>query len=155
FDRITDAQAADLNRRIYRNYLTKDWLFEVVTKKANIELMFNDPYWARFDFRTDYPFGVLVLNVTTLTRGFHPSEVKSKDDDPYAFAASQQLPVTTLAEYLAVWDKLFATAKEKGAVCLKTTLAYERTLDFARVPADRAAKAFGRLRADLSAAEVK
>ena len=114
FDRITDAQAADLNRRIYRNYLTKDWLFEVVTKKANIELMFNDPYWARFDFRTDYPFGVLVLNVTTLTRGFHQTEFKSKDDDPFAFAASQHLPVTALAEYLAVLDKLFAVAKKKA-----------------------------------------
>jgi uncharacterized protein len=155
FDQITDAQAAELNRRIYRNYLTKDWLFEVVTKKANIELMFNDPYWARFDFRTDYPFGVLVLNVTTLTRGFHSSEFKSKDDDPYAFATSHNLPVNTLTDYLAVLDKLFAVAKEKGAVCLKTTLAYERGLDFAQVPAERAAKLFGKSRANLTAQEVK
>ena len=86
FDAITDDQAAELDRRIFRNYLTKDWLFEVVTQKANIESMFNDPYWACFDFRTDYPFGVLVLNVTTLTYGFHPSEFKNKNDDPYAFA---------------------------------------------------------------------
>jgi hypothetical protein len=155
FDRITDAQAADLNRRIYRNYLTKDWLLEVVTKKANIELMFNDPYWARFDFRTDYPFGVLVLNVTTLTRGFHSSEFKSKDDDPYAFAERHHLPVNTLPDYLAVLDRLFAAAKEKGAVCLKTTLAYERGLDFVRVPAERAAKVFGKSRANLSSEDVK
>ena len=92
FDRITDDQAADLDRRIFRNYLSKDWLYEVVTQRANIELMFNDPYWARFDFRTDYPFGVLVLNVTTLTRGFHPSEFADKDDDPYAFAKTHGLP---------------------------------------------------------------
>ena len=38
FDAITDDQAAELDRRIFRNYLTKDWLFEVVTQKANIEL---------------------------------------------------------------------------------------------------------------------
>ena len=156
FDTITDDQARDLDRRIFRNYLTKDWLFEVVTQKANIELMFNDPYWARFDFRTDYPFGVLVLNVTTLTRGFHPSEFKNKDDDPYAFAKANGLPdELALADYLAVLDRLFATAKEKGAVCLKTTLAYERALDFAKVPAERAAKHFGRPRAELTAAEVK
>ena len=68
----------------------------MVTRKANIELMFNDPYWARFDFRTDYPFGVLVLNVTTLTRGFHPSEFTNKDDDPYAFAKTHGLPLTSL-----------------------------------------------------------
>lgn len=155
FDRVTDAQAADLDRRVFRNYLSKDWLHEVVTRRANIELMFNDPYWARFDFRTDYPFGVLVLNVTTLTSGFHPSEFDSRDDDPYAFAKARGLPVASLADYLAVLDRLFAAAKEKGAVCLKTTLAYQRGLDFARVPAERAAKAFGRPRSQLDPARVK
>ena len=49
-----------------RTTRTTRWLYQVVTERANIELMFNDPYWARFEFRTDYPFGVLVFNVTTL-----------------------------------------------------------------------------------------
>src|SRR5262249_5769439 len=155
FDTITDEQAADLDRRIFRNYLTKDWLFEVVTRKANIELMFNDPYWARLDFRTDSPSGVLVLNVTPLPRGFHPSEFRSKDDAPYAFAKANGLPAGSLAEYLAVLDRLFAAAREKGAVCLKTTLAYERGLDFAPVPGERAARVVGRPRSELSPAEVK
>ena len=38
--------------------------------------MFIDPYWARLEFDADYPFGVLVFNVTTLVSGFHPSEFK-------------------------------------------------------------------------------
>jgi uncharacterized protein len=155
FDRITDEQAAELNRRIYRNYLNKEWLYEVVTKRANIELMFNDPYWSRFDFKTDYPFGVLVLNVTTMTRGFNPTEFKSKDDSPYEFAKEHGLTVDTLDDYLAVLDKLFVVAKGKGAVCLKTTLAYERGLDFANVPRDRAEKSFGKPRSQLTPAEVK
>ena len=62
-DRISDDEAADLDRRIYRNYLNKDWLNEVVTKRARIELMFNDPYWARYKFTTSYPWEVLVFNV--------------------------------------------------------------------------------------------
>jgi uncharacterized protein len=155
FDTITDEQAADLNRRIYRNYLNKDWLFEVVTKRANIELMFNDPYWARFDFKQDYPFSVQVLNVATMTRGFNPTEFKSKDDSPYEFAKEHTLKVETLDDYLAVLDKLFVHAKGKGAVCLKTTLAYERGLDFANVPRERAIKAFGQPRTKLTAAEIK
>jgi len=32
-------QARQLNDRIYRNYLDQRWLYEVVTEKANIELM--------------------------------------------------------------------------------------------------------------------
>src|SRR5262245_1586214 len=63
FDQITDEQAVDLNRRIYRNYLNKDWLFDVVTKREKIELMFNDLYWVRFDFKIDYSFGIFFLNI--------------------------------------------------------------------------------------------
>jgi hypothetical protein len=77
-----DEQARQLDRRIHRNYLDRRWLYEVITERANIELMLNDPYWARFDFTSDYPFAVLVLNVTTLTRGFHPGEFSSVHDDP-------------------------------------------------------------------------
>jgi hypothetical protein len=42
---------------------------------------------------------VLVLNVTTLTRGFHAAEFKSKDDDPYAFAARHHLPVNNSSAF--------------------------------------------------------
>jgi len=155
FDQITDAQARELNDRIYRNYLDRRWLFEVITERANIELMFNDPYWARLDFRTDYPFGVLLLNVTTLVSGFHRSEFKSPWDDPYRFAAEWKLEVKSLDGYLELLDRLFREAKAKGAVCLKTTLAYQRTLLFAKVPKERAARVFGRPRSELTDAEVK
>ena len=85
FDRITDAQARDLDQRIFANYRNADWLYQVITERANIELMLNDPYWGRLEFKTDYPFGVLVFNVTTLGTGFHPSEFKQASDDPYGF----------------------------------------------------------------------
>jgi predicted TIM-barrel fold metal-dependent hydrolase len=155
FDRITDTEARELNDRIYRNYLEKRWLYEVITERANIELMFNDPYWARFDFRTDYPFGVLVLNVTTLVEGFHPSEFKVKTDDPYDFAKQKGLRVESLDDYLVVLDRLFREAKEKGAVCLKTTLAYQRTLHFENVTKVRAATAFGHNRKELTDAQIR
>jgi predicted TIM-barrel fold metal-dependent hydrolase len=155
FDRVTDAQARELNDRIYRNYLDQHWLYEVITQRANIELMLNDPYWARFEFKQDYPFAVLVLNVTTLVRGFHPSEFKSQWDDPYHFAKERTLPTATLDDYVVVLDHLFREAKSKGAVCLKSTLAYQRTLRFEKVPKERAASIYGRPRSELTEAEVK
>jgi predicted TIM-barrel fold metal-dependent hydrolase len=155
FDRITDAQARELNERIYRNYLEKRWLYQVITERANIELMFNDPYWARFDFKIDYPFGVLVFNVTTLVEGFHPSEFKAPADDPYVFAKNKNLPMKSLEDYLTLLDRLFQEAKEKGAVCLKTTLAYQRTLRFENVAKERAAQAFGRPRKELTEEQVR
>jgi hypothetical protein len=155
FDRITDEQARDLNKRIYRNYLDQRWLYHVITERANVELMLNDPWWGRYDFGPEYPFAVRVLNVTPLIRGFHPSEFLVASDDPYLFARQHNLPVATLDDYLAVLDGLFVEAKKQGAVCLKTTIAYKRTLHFADVPADRAARVFGRRRDQLSAEEIK
>jgi predicted TIM-barrel fold metal-dependent hydrolase len=155
FDTITDAEAKKLDERIYKNYLDQRWIYHVVTERANIELMFNDPYWARFDFARDYKFGVVVFNVTTLVRGFHPTEFKAPADDPYLFARKKGLKVATLDDYLNVLDRLFVEARERGAVCLKTTLAYVRTLRFENVPKERAAKVFGRKRGDLSPQEIK
>lgn len=155
FDHITDAQAKDLDQRIFRNYLDQRWLYEVVTQRANIELMFNDPYWARLDFRTYYPFGVLVFNVTTLTRGFHPSEFQSAFDDPYRFGKERNIEVKSLDDYLTLLDAIFKEAKAKGAVCLKTTLAYERPLRFERVDKERAVGIFGKPRSKLKLEEVR
>lgn len=155
FDRITDEQARALNDKIFRNYLNQNWLYEVVTEKANIELMFNDPYWARYEFKQDYPFAVLVLNVTPLVRGFHASEFKSPADDPYRFASRHELKAESLDDYLAVLDRLFREAKDKGAVCLKTTLAYSRTLHFEKVSKERARRAFGKPRSELDPEQIK
>ena len=150
FDRITDEQARDLDDRIFAHYRDQSWIYHVVAERANIELMFNDPYWGRLDFKTDYPFGVLVFNVTTLVSGFHPSEFKQPSDDPYRFAHSQRLEVQSLDDYLVVLDRLFQKAKAAGAVCLKTTLAYQRTLRFENVPKERALRGFGRARSELT-----
>src|SRR5262245_8490112 len=150
FDTLTDAEARKVNDRIFENYRDQKWLYHVVTERANIELLFNDPYWARLRFETYYPFEVLVFNVTTLVSGFHPSEFPAEWDDPYRFARSEKLEVKSLQDYLAVLDRLFQKAKAAGAVCLKTTLAYQRTLHFAKVSEERAAKVFGRERKTLT-----
>jgi hypothetical protein len=155
FDQITDAQARELDERIFQHYKDQRWLFHVITERANIELMFNDPYWARLDFRPDYPFGVLVFNVTMLTSGFHPSEFRAPSDDPYAFARTEGLTIEALDDYLTLLDRLFQRAKASGAVCLKTTLAYMRTLRFEDVPRNRAARAFGHTRSELTREQIK
>lgn len=155
FDTITDDQARELDRRIFENYKDQKWLYEVITEKANIELMFNDPYWARLEFKTFYPWEVLVFNVTSLVRGFHPSETSADPDSPYVFAQKHGLPIESLDDYLQVLDHLFLTAKDNHAVCLKTTLAYQRTLHFENVPRERAEKVFGKRASVLTPAEIK
>jgi hypothetical protein len=159
FDVITDDQARDLDQRLFANYQNPKWLYEVLTKRANIELEFEDPYWARLDLRTAYRFTVLVFNVTTLVYGPGPSVLNATFekpfDDPSVYANKWGLSVKTLDDYLLLIDRLFGEAKKNGAACLKSTLAYNRTLEFDNVPMDRAARAFARPRAEISAQEAK
>ena len=155
FETLTDDQARDLNRRITAHYRNPDWLYEVVTERANIELMFVDPYWDRLTLTNHYPFTVPVLNVSRLGRGFHPAEYAGGVDSPYRYATEARLPMATLDDYLAVIEHWLLAGKASGGVCLKTTVAYERTLVFDRVPRERAARVFGRPASQLSAAEVK
>ena len=154
FDTITDGQAKRLNDLIFDNYQNPKWMEEVVTKNANIELMFIDPYWARFTFTNAYRFAVPVLNVTTLISGHQPSAFPP-NEPIQAFAAEEGLKLDSLAGYLVVIDRLMTRAKAAGAVCLKTTSAYGRTLEFSQVSRDRAEKAFGRPRTELSESELK
>jgi predicted TIM-barrel fold metal-dependent hydrolase len=155
FDRITDEQARDLDRRITENYRDPKWLYHVITERANIELILVDPSWARLFHRPDYPFTCLVVNITSLVRGFHPSEFRNPLDDPYKFARDHGLRVESLGDYLTVLDRLVADAKERGAACLKQVLAYQRTLEFRNVPKERAKRIFDRPRSELTPDEIR
>ena len=89
FDTITDEQARELNDKIFANYKDDKWLLDVITRRANIELMFIDPYWARLQFERAYKFAVPVLNVSMMIGGTHPSRFTSALDSPYVFAERQ------------------------------------------------------------------
>jgi len=155
FDTITPKQARLLNDSIFENYKTEKWLHQVITERANIELMIVDAYWARLDFTTHYPFTVALCNVTSLVRGFHPSEFSNPLDNPYEFARRHEIEVSSLDDYLLVLDRLLAVARKDKAVCLKTTLAYSRTLRFENVSKERAAAVFGRPRKELTDQKVR
>jgi len=155
FDTITPEQARTLNDKIFENYKDDKWLHEVITQRANIELIVVDAYWRRLDFKTDYPFTAALCNVTSVVRGFHPSEFSDPLDNPYEFARRHEIEVKSLDDYLVLLDKLVETARREGAVCLKSTLAYNRTLQFDNVPKERAAAVFGRTRKELTEREIK
>lgn len=155
FEMMTDEEAKKLNDRIFENYKSDTWLEHVITERANIELMLIDPYWARFKFERAYRFGVPVLNVTTMVDGYHESSFASQLDSPYHFARELGKEIKSLDDYVAMLDTIFQKAVSSDAVCLKTTLAYLRTLQFDNVPRERAEKAFGRPKMELSLAEIK
>jgi hypothetical protein len=155
FETLTDEQARKLNSRIFDNYKDDKWLHHVVTERANIELMLVDPYWARFKFERPYRFAAIVLNVTTMVDGYHESSFTSQLDSPYHFMRQAGKEIKTLDDYLAALDAIFEKAVASDAVCLKSTLAYQRTLEFQNVPRERAERAFGRPKGELSPEEIR
>lgn len=144
FNRITDAEARELDRKIVENYRDPRWLYHVITERANIELMLVDPYWAGFEYNPDYPFVTWAMNVNGLMGGFDPSQYGAPPGGPYRFAREHGLRLESPDDYVAVIDRIIADAKNRGAICLKQTLAYSRTLEFRNVSRERAAAAWGR-----------
>ena len=155
FDTITPKQAAQLNKKIFANYRNDKWLLEVVTKRANIELMLVDPYWARLKFQRNYRFDVPVLNVTTTIGASHPDRIRNPLDSPFEFARRRGLKTETFAEFLVAIDALFKEAAASDCVCLKSTQAYGRTLRYEQVTQKRAGELFRKPPAKMSAAEQK
>lgn len=163
FDTLTDEQARDFDRRIAAHYQSDRWLHEVIRKRANIDRMLVDPWWAGLRVTHDYPFSRSVCNINTLISNFAdagnppPAGYRPGRDalSPAALAREHNLTVQTLDDYDRLLDLAVAQAKKAGAPALKCTVAYGRTLQFDRVPRDRAAAAFARPRQDLSPAQVK
>lgn len=81
----------------------------------------------------------------------HKDQFASALDSPYVFAELEGLqPIKSLDDYLRAIDAIFARAVESDAACLKSTLAYERTLRFENAPREQAEKILGRPRSELS-----
>ncbi len=152
-DTLSAEQALELNSRIEANYLSPAWLEDVIKNRANIDLMFIDPYWARLTFSRAYDFSVPVLNVTEFVKGTHEKSFPNPLDSPFAYAARFGRSIESLDDFLRELDTIYADAVASDVACLKTTLAYQRTLEFADVPRQRAAAIFGRPYDELAADE--
>jgi hypothetical protein len=71
------------------------------------------------------------------------------------FAKKHGLPLESLDDYLKLLERLFTEARDQGAVCLKSLIAYGRTLQFEKVTKEAAEKAFGKKRVAISPQEAK
>ena len=155
FDTITADKARRLDQQIFENYKDPKWLRHVITERANIELMIIDPTWDRLELEPAYDFTVLALRVNPLVKGFHPDEVPDPLNSPYGYAEQRGLKIANLDDYLDVIKHLFQDAVEAGIVCLKYSLAYQRTLRFEKVSKEQAGAVFGKRRSDLNDKQIK
>jgi uncharacterized protein len=158
-----------LSAKIAKRYRNRDAWFDKAFKKAGFDVMLVDRYWDSFSVEHDTLHTALVFHINSLiiSSAKRSSMTGSKNveiyklssspfkDNPYALAESEGFTIKTLDNYLAFADRLFKKFVEHKAVCLKTSMAYVRTLDYEDVPYDKAKKLFARNSNTLSDEDKK
>jgi hypothetical protein len=157
---FTKENVRTLSAQIAENYSRREEWYEKAFRQAGFETMFVDQYWDPFNTELDGRFFTLVFNINPLVYSIASREQLTKPDAPtetniYKLAEHEGSPVKTLDDYLAAADRLFEKFQAKNVVCLKNSMAYGRSLDYAEVTYDDAQRLFSRPSGSLSAAERK
>jgi uncharacterized protein len=138
----------------YRNY--PRW-FDEVYHKLNIRTMLLDQYWNHFNTELDTSYFSLVFNInSSVSLVSEAAEHKkiTSDKNLLGLMKSSEIYVANLDDYVNLVDKALNIFKSKGAVCLKNTLAYSRTLYFEDVSYEDAAALYNK-KEPLEAKEKK
>ena len=159
-DYFTAQNIKKLSEGITGNYADRDSWYSRAFEEAGFEVMFVDQYWAPFNRELDERFFALVFNINKLVAGATQRTVKYREEpspmiNVYRLAATEGFSIQSLDDYLRFADSLLEDFQESGAVCLKNSMAYARSLDYAPVPRERAEDLFSRTSPSLTPEERK
>jgi hypothetical protein len=157
---FTEENVKALSAKIAENYSHREDWYEKAFRQAGFETMFEDQYWDAFNTELDGRYFTLVFNINPLVSSVANREQLTAEDAPlqtniYRLAKEEGKPIQTLDDYLAEADRLFQKFRGRHVACLKNSLAYSRSLEFAEVSYDDAKELFSRAPGGLSATEKK
>jgi hypothetical protein len=145
------------DKMFYNNYRNYPAWFDEVFHKLKIKTMVLDQYWNHFNTDIDARYFSLVCNINScvLLVGEAAGNKKiTSEKNLLKLMGTDELPAGTLDAYLELVDRVLNIFKDKGAVCLKNTLAYSRTIYFEDVPYDEAVTLYNK-KSPLNAGEKK
>lgn len=126
----------------YKDY--QQW-FDKVYHKANFDIMLQDQYWNRFNTNIDTKYFRLVCNIhECVSLVSEAAEFKKivSNKNLLTFMQQDTISIKNLDDYVTLIDTVLNRFKRNGAVCIKSTLAYYRTLEFEDVDYADAARIF-------------
>lgn len=138
---ISDDTVEDLNKA-FRAALQPGWYQHVLKKKSRIEVSLLDS-----DLDCDKTF---FRSVYRLDRFVYPQDTTVFDD----VEKETGIDVNTLQDWMDACEKSLENAFAKGAVALKSGLAYERSLNYEEADVNVAEKEFGAVRASKTKEEL-
>jgi len=153
---FTEGNTLILSEQIAENYSDyRGWFHEAFTR-AGFELMFLDQYWRPFNTSIDEDHFALVFHINLLVgnAGMRPA-VGQEPTGVYLQAKEAGIEINTLDDYLGFCDLLFQKNMEHKAVCVKNSMAYSRSLDYADIPFEVASELYERPPGTLSPEEQK
>ncbi len=126
----------------YENY--ESW-FDKCFHKFNFETMFLAQYWAPHNLNIDTEHFTLIFQINKLIYDIGAGKLvyTKQDSDFNKFSKSTGVEkLIALDDYLAFTNFMIQQAKQNGAVGLKNSMAYGRSLDYEDIAEERAKTLF-------------
>jgi uncharacterized protein len=129
-----------------------DWALGEV---GRIEYALQDPHWDPFEMETDGQVLHSVLRINSFVVAPFEGQADHNEASPYDCAAKLGFAVNGFDSYLELIHKAVEHYKVAGAPAIKSSLAYDRSLDFAQVEKEDARRLYERGPEGLDGAEMK
>ncbi len=131
---------AELAGRVKNAYQDPGWALSVL-RRAGIEHTIVDPLPTP-GYVHDEPSFHLALRSHMLVHGYDRAAQDHNGCNPFAFAAKLGCSISSFDDYLDFVDAWVREHKDKGAVAIKSALAYERDIEVKPVAHKEAARIF-------------
>ena len=135
------------DRMVINNYMNYPQWFDKVYHKEKFKTMIIDQYWNVFNPVVDTSYFSLVCNINNCVKLVSEAAGNKKitsDKNLLHLMQSNEVITPTLDDYTNLVDSVLSIFKNNGAVCLKNTLAYTRSLDFEEIPYSEAIAIFNK-----------
>jgi len=137
---LDEALVRALAEKVRAAYQDESWALSVL-RKAGIQHTIVDPLPVP-GYLHDQPSFHLALRSHMLVHGYDRTARDHGGDNPFEFAAKFGREIRTFDDYLGYVDFWVRHHKEKGAVAIKSALAYERDIDVKPVSGREAKRIF-------------
>ncbi len=150
---LTPANWEEVSRHIATRHAEKDAHLAILRHPARYRRAIQDAYW---EYGSDNGHPELLsatMRTDMFLSVFHPDLVDHDGNSP--FRHFPHTPQSNFADYLGFLEELFSGWRNRGAVAMKSAIAYERSLDFGAAEQQDAARLFLRDPRQVDPAERK
>ena len=147
----------NLSVQIADNYRNYDSWFDECFRKANFETMLIDQFWDNHNLNIDSKYFKLIFPINKLVYDIAPAKIVYTEQDKHFVQFKQETgteKISDLDDYLAFSDFLIQSAINEGAVGLKNSMAYGRSIGFEDVSYEYAKELFQKS-PELNRMEIK